>query len=536
MRLAIALQPGYVVMATVMILTFTILMLTRRVKGFVEEEPMAIPTLVSPTFKIIKLMFLKVTISIETMLMVIAVILIAFTTSYIATYMYSSTHIDATNIPHTYTALLISNHYVNQVEESLANITTSLSYIKIHQVFRELPIRSNSNASYLLPLLIECRDYSVEKHNNTLAHLCEYVVQYNGEAALIDINSRLFRESINVGGKELLVVREDLSKYLSIPLLPGIFPIHTIGAMGGATITTSPSSVVVIPYSKDLYNAVCKNDCDTKTILIITSPIPSNAKNEIVETGLKHFDIVALRHDEVIEVYSPSLVPSAKTLTGVASAIIFSLIFSLSVSGGLAEKVAEVSEKLFLIGVTYDTITASTGMAITTIFAIFSVPLLALTSLGVIAGISILSYILSAITANILLTYRVSRKLKSRSYRVLSKPFLTISTSTQIDIEHFKQVMQRLFNVDDIFALSEVESLRSRDGLNEIRVELIYKRGFATLITVEIYEEKSKDIWSYAIYVDVWSIEELSKYELNKIAVLALSKVQGAITQCTTKS
>uniref|UniRef100_A0A7J2U343 Uncharacterized protein n=1 Tax=Ignisphaera aggregans TaxID=334771 RepID=A0A7J2U343_9CREN len=535
MSFAILLASGYVIVVAILLFTILVLMVLNRIKGFVEEEQIAIPTMVSPAFKIIKLMFLKVAISIETVLMVVAVMLTAFTTSYVATYLYSFTSIDAVNIPHTYSVLLISNHFVNQIEKELINVSTSpLSYIEILQIFHEIPVEHSSGASYLLPLLIKCKGYDIEKYNNTISYLCKYLVN-NKYVALIDVSNRIVEGRIRVGDEEFLIIRENLSKYLSIPLLPGIFPIHTMGVMGGATITASTSSIIVMPFSKDLYNTICEGECDVKTFLLITSLLPSSVKNAIVDVGLKYFDIVAMRHDNVVDIYSPNLVPSMKTLMGVISSILIALIFSLSISGGLVEKVVRISEKLFLVGVSYDTITASTSMTLILVFIIFFAPFLILMRFSAATDISILSYILSAVASNILLTYRVARSLKSKSYRILPKSSLTINTLMRLDVEQLKQAIQRFFGVDDLFALSEIEVLKGLDEYNEVRIELIYKRSFATLVTVEIYEDKNKDVWSYNAYVDVWSMEELSKYEYNKIAALVLSKVQGVIMQCITK-
>jgi len=533
---AMSIPMEHIVMMIVILLTIVVIVLLKRVKGFIEEESIAIPTLVSPVFKIIKLMFFKVAISIETILVTIAVLLIAFTVGYVATYTYSYTTIDAINIPYSYSILLVSNSYVNQVEELLINATIPLDCIRILQVFREIPIKSGRGASYLLPLLIECNVHSIERSNNILIQLCKYVKNLTKDNVLIDISNRDIEGTINVDGAKLSVIKVNISEYLSIQLLPGIPLTHTIGVMGGSTITASPSTITVIPYSKDFYEIICKNECNVKTFFIITSQIPDGIKDSIVKTGLRYFEIVALRRNNSIDIYSRSLVPSAKTILGITSSILISLIFSISISGGLAEKVIRISEKLSLMGVTYDIIIASVSIAITSIFAILITPLLIiLISLGAMVSVSMLSYILSATATNFLLTYKVSRKLKLRGYRVLSKPFLSINTPGQIDSGYFKQIVQKLFALDDIFMLSEVEVLRGSEGYNEIRIELIYRKSFATIVTVEVYEEKGKDVWSYTINVDVWSIEELSKYEQSKIASLALSKVQGALMQCITR-
>jgi len=532
-EVALTLLPGYIVLLAFLLFTITVYMLLNRAKEFTEEEVTVTPTLVSPASKIVKLIFVKVIVSAEAALMILALLLTALTTGFTVAYTYSYTSIDARVT--TYSILLISNHHIN-VEKVLkaSDMLSNSSYVRVIQVFHEILVESNGSKTYFLPLIIDCSNYVSEELNNTIAKLCRLIIESDKDVALVDVSNDINVERLTINNVELLVARENLSKYLLIPLLPNLFLIHTIGTIGGTALSASPSTVVVLPYSEELYKAVCENNCNARELVLVTSPLLDD-KDAIVDFLLKFFDIVVLRKDSKVYMYSRSLVPSIKTVLGLFTSLLLSITFSLTISGGIAERIAQISEKLSLVGITQDTITAATSIALALVFVVFVSPLIVLSIFNKAIAISILSYILSAVTVNTLVTQKVSRRLKIGKYKALPRYTITINSVTPVEPELFKNVVQRLFVADDLFMLSEVEVLRGSRGYTEFRVELIHKKSFATIADVEVYEEKNKDIWSYTLSVDIWSIEELSKHEQSKIALLALSKVHGALMQCITR-
>lgn len=530
--MAITLEVTFFALIGVVILFIISMLLIKHLKGLVEEDILRIPVFVSPVTKIVKLIFFNIIRSAEAILIIIALLLISFSTAYSSTYLYSSTEMNVSHIPKVYNVLLISNRYVNNTEEINEDISLiSQGFVKIVQLFNGLVIEQENKSYYLLPLLIKC--YINKSTVIDIDYMCKLI--RHGNVAIIDEKSEVDFNTITIKNQRFELRKVNLSNIANVEILPGIYLFHSLGIIGGSPILVSSTNVIIFPDNRNLFENLCEGGCDVKTILLIRDSNTSRYMEHINEL-LKYFEIVAIRHNNKVIVYSPNLIPSSKTIIGIGISLFFSLIFSISVSGGLAEKINQISQKLTLSGITHNMLSSSLAMVMIITFLIFFTPILALVLLNRVSAISLVTYLLSAILSTMVIMVRASMGLKTKGAKISVKSSISISVPTELNVNEFRIELERSFSADDFFLLTELETIEATPSNIEIRVELMYKKSLSSIITVEIYGEKSNGIWSYNILVDVWSLEEMSVHENVKLASMALSKVQGIVIKCITKS
>lgn len=515
-----------ILFASILILWGISLYLVGR-KGVSEEEELVVPRLVSPAYKIIKIMFYNIIRSIELALIIISLLLTSFSIAYASTYLYSSSEIDASSIPYTYDILMISNSY-EQGAEYVKEVP--VESIKIVQIYNGVLIEQDNKSIYLLPLVINCSPH-VKIYVGDIDKICKLVSQ--GNTAIIDNKKAIGLNTISIDGQRFFVVKEDLSNFVRVEILPSIYLVHSLGAIGGTPLVATPTDIIILPENEKVVEALCNTDCNAKTIFLAR-----NSSYVDIARLLKHFDLVAVRTNGKIHIYSPNLVPSSRTFIGLALSALFSLVFSITVSGGLAERIKLISQRLALSGVTYGMLSSSLAIVMIAILLVFYIPLLIVASLsGVenIFGVASTSYLLSATISIMVIVYRASAGLKVRGSKVLPKPSIVLNHTAKINVNMFRNELEKDFSLDDFFMLSEFEVLEDTNNMVEMRIELIYKKGLSSIVNIEIYGEKINGLWNYNLLADVWSLEELSGHEQAKLVLMALSKIQGVFTKCITE-
>jgi hypothetical protein len=526
-----------ILLVALAITVFALLFLTKRKYGIVEEDYISIPSFVSPAFKIVRLMFIKTVLSLEVLLLILSIIITSFTAGYVTSYTYSRTQIAATDLPIVYSAMAISDGHVS--ETIIDKIFQNYSYIRIVQVYNEVLIGNKTSLSYIFPLIIDCTKAtsSILKFNvsiqSQIIELCTALNSQNN-TIILDINSGVNVSVIRIGEEVFHVMKTNISRYVNIPLLPGIPLGHSIGSIGGSVITISPSIVGILPFKAELLNTICKEECDVKTIVLILDRC--DKCDDIARNVLRYFNIFAIRTNDKILIFSSSFVPTPQTILGILTLVALTLVISASISGGVAEKIADVVYKLVLLGITRDLIMSSTYIALLSLLLIFLAPLIVLTIMGFISATTLITYIISSFASAFLVVLRALSIMRSaKAVKPVSKPFVVFTSSTRVDIHEFKEMLQKMFLKDDVFAISELEVLPSLEGFYEMRIELVYRKRLATLITIEMSERKEDGVWRYDLYADVWSIEELNRSELNRLAIFALSKIQGVLINCASR-
>ena len=526
-----------ILLAALAITIFALLFLTKRKYGIVEEDYISMPSFVSPAFKIVRLMFIKTVLSLEVLLLILSIIIVSLTAGYVTSYTYSRAQIAVTDLPIVYSAMAISDGYVP--ETIINEIFQNYSYIRIIQVYNEVLIDNKTGLSYIFPLIIDCAKAtsSILKFGasiqSQIIELCAILNSQNN-TIILDINSGVNVSAIRIGEEVFHVMKTNISRYVNIPLLPGLPLGHSMGSIGGSVITISPSIIGILPFNAELLNMICKEGCDVKTIVLILNRC--DKCDDTARNVLRYFNILAVRTNGKISIFSSSFVPTPQTILGILTLVILSLVISASISGGVAEKIADVAYKLVLLGITRDLIMSSTYIALLSLLLIFLAPLIVLSIMGIISAATLITYIISSFASTYLVVLRALSVMRSAKVgRPISKPFVVFTTSTRVDIREFKEMLQKMFLKDDVFAISEMETLPSLEGFYEMRIELVYRKRLATLVTIEMSERKENGVWRYDLYADVWSLEELNRSELNRLAIFALSKIQGVLTQCISR-
>ncbi len=511
-----------VIVLTITITLYITILLVLANKKSVEEEYIAEIRTVSPASKIIGLILKKMFSSLGAMLIVISLYIIAIMSAFIASYMYTSMVIDMSGYPSFYNFIGTSNSIGNT---EYINTSRSITIIQLYN-----PITLYNVNLTLYPLIIYCGKDIINFQNNVpggFLKICN-LIQGENNSIILDSKIRLPLTSLYIDDQLFNIKYANLSYITDIDIAPGLPLVHSIGSLGGTILKIENSSMIaVISTSLDNIKKLCKDECNAKSIIISNIDISEAQKN--LTEYLSYFDIVILRLDGRGYVYSNNVIPSPITIAGMSIMFINSIIISLSVSGALLEKLIDLGQRLMTVGITSEFYNAIVSASMVTFFAISGLPIIILGALGSFNSMGLLAYILMSIGNTLLFSYMTKTRLEKvgRGYGETALTYI----GGPINVETMKKCFTGNIANDEFFNLGEIELIREK-GTYIIRVELLYRRAVATLVSVEIYIRSVNNSTTFNILADVWSLEELSGRIAQGVIQLALSKVYGALKIC----
>ncbi|MEM0372025.1 MAG: hypothetical protein QXW05_01685 [Ignisphaera sp.] len=513
-------QSLLVLLPPLVLFAVSLFVIAKKYRGYVEEDHLGEIRLVSPALKLVKNIVKKSFISVEMLLIFLTLYVSAFNSSYATTFSFSSYSLD---IKTDFNLLAVSDTIVpTDILDKIGH-----KYVTVIQVFT--PLQIDEKNFYVL--LIRCSiDYYSNSNNRLFTILLDYCV--NEDTVLIDRNSGISEKSVTkLLGNNITITKVDMTPLINVELIPGVYVVHSIGTIGGLSLKIEdPEKLIIIPFTRITIENICSRYCSSKTVIIGFDDY--NVYRDIFDELVARFNYVVLKEPTQpgVRVYSRSYVPTVKSIISLVISFVISVIMVYTVSGGLVEKLIDMGHTLFIEGITKELFIAIATLGILlTVMSMF-LPILILSSLGILKTLAIVTYLISSITSTYIITSQLSSRIGKYKPQNISSTFSYIVdryVPNNVLVECFKSF---LIN-DDFFNIDEIESV-VEESYYMIRIELIYRRALTTVSSVEIYVERIDHGVKYTVIVDVWSVEDLTNRTLSSIQRLALSKVVGGVISC----
>ncbi len=381
----------------------------------------------------------------------------------------------------------------------------------------------NLGGRRVMPVLSWCKEGLENRGIDWLTPLCTaargYVVLHRGLA----VRSR----SVELDGLGNLSVKYlDLMPITRTYVAPSIPLAPSLGVVGGVTVSVKdPKDLAILPLSARALDALCGLSCSAKCLLLSFDEYPP--KRLVSDCVLIEY------RNGVALVVSGFKVPTLRSLASLALSTMLAAVVAVVACGGIAEKMRRFCQSLLVQGVSRETLVTSVAMAsIATSFlampAAFAIPYTLLG--GVQGGISLATYTISTALLSYVLSRRVSRSLRVSSAKKVIPASLEVRASKSFN-EVVKCVKESL-SQDDNFLLSELEVL-PLNGKHVLRLELVYRKAMAILVSVEVELEVLSDrLRILYASAEVWSFEEVGE-KIQSVASLAIGRAVGTVWLCS---
>ncbi len=500
----------YVVLAMLYVATIVSVWMLYRAKGFeVEERGYRTPSLVSPSVEIVKLVARECIKCRATIVAIASFLTLSLLTASTVSYAALSTEIT----------------FRPSIEFSELGISKSMSLDEVFETAKNFDLVALQIYSYIeiynrsiLPLALACNARIPQ-----LQDVCRCVAQNR-----IVVHETFPYPSISIANQSFDVCRLNLSELLSIEFLPGIYFVHSVGVVGTYSVKVStPEQLIIIPLDRGIVAELCKETCVYKVL----------ALNIVGRKGLEKFedfDIVAYPRNSKIVVMGRGFVPTMQCLVSIALSIAMSLILTLPLSSAFIERVRSLYTSLLLQGVSKDIVTIASGLGMwLTAIAFLPLDLAILLPMGTLSStMGLITYVLAATMLSIYVSKTLSRQAPIAQPEILSFTASVVLPTKLEELDNVVECLRRYVERDDFLELSEIEKL-PLDGRKLVRIEMLYRRAMAVLVSVEIEFVQVEEGVEATLRVDVWSLEELDKRRTQSIALLGLSKIVGALRCCS---
>lgn len=512
-----------ILLPTLVLFTIAIVTIMKKYKGFIEEDYLGEVRLVSPAFKIVKNVIVKMFLSIEVLLILLAIYILSFMLAYTATFTYTFQVLD---VEPQYNALLLKKDIT-----SLRDIAElAKNHITVVQIFN--PVEIDKEVYYAL--LVKCRIESELKNRSMLFQMLNKYCEYLKKGyVIVDANNTLTNQDLSklLGkDKNINIIRLDLGEFVRLELAPGIYVVHSIGTIGGLSLKIEHKErILIMPLDEKLLNNICSNkDCETRLMVIGFDDV--NIYVETLDKLVSLFDYTIIKKDGNSIVYSQTYVPTPRTILGMVLSLIISMLMMVAVGGSFIEKIVSMGNALFVIGITKDLFMSIVLLGTSLTMLIMILPIAVASWLGFINSIAVVNFILSAIGFIAITSFNLRSRIgKSQTYGFI--PSYSYVVGTYIPPNVLVSCIKKFFVGDDFFHVGEIEYITEK-GRHVIRIELVYRKALSTLSSVEIYMDNVDHGVRYTVIVDVWSMEDLSSNIMTSIQRLALSKTVGGIMGC----
>ncbi len=344
---------------------------------------------------------------------------------------------------------------------------------------------------------------------------------------VIDVENRVPR-SLPPGVRG--VVREDLSPLVRIELAPSTPVVPSLGIVGGVSVSLrDPRKLALLPLNGDTLGFACRGGCVAKCVLVSFSSKPPSS---LVKAGC----INIWFSKSVAVVVSSARAPTPSSLASMALSTAMSSLVAIITCGVVVEKLRSFFSSLIVQGVSRDAITVASSMGALAL-SMLLLPVTAAVS-TVLFGLYPASIAVAThISSSILFSYSISRYVSKRLGRVTPgvRTPVAIELRSSRSVRELADCVGRSLEKDDNFLLSELELLEADPsrGRYVLRLELVYRRAMAILVSVELELEKVGDrLRLLCALTEVWSFEEVSE-KTRSVERLALSRAIGTLWLCS---
>ena len=477
--------------------------------------PIREPSYVASSLRIVAIMLREYLRSIPALLLVLSLVLTMLLSSVTTTYSLVETRMSFTpSIEMKSFVTATSIDVVKKLEDR-----ENASYLAIVHIYGFARLCVDSRCRDMLPLILVCRGST---GCSAIDRICRALEKCD---ALIHGANSVVLGSIELDSKpiELRVCGTDLSKAMSIEVLPNTYLAHSLGVLGGRTLVLSDPRALVILSPRFL--RYVSDQPIRITVVSSSSDLPKIVGEDV--------DTFGYYQNGTLIVESRSLVPTARSFLSLGVSILIAMVIGIAVSSSLIERIAMFSRVLIVQGTTMDLIKVSASIALFLLLSCFGVP----TAIAIYftqGPLPSASSILTLLTVSLGLSATTLKRLETIHIARVEEP-LTFERSyvfeKKMPINDLVECLRRGLAKDDFFEAGELEILETGRGYL-VRVELYYRMALALIASVEMAVEERENSTLVELYSYVWSYEEVERKRIASVAYMALSKVSGVLRVC----